>query len=286
VLSVDLLRKNLVRQGQAALIRVAEARGSTPRETDAAMVVFPDGSFIGTIGGGALEWRAIAEARRLLAGTRTSTRVEMALGPDLGQCCGGRVVLTLDRYVASETDRLIAALPRETLQPALLFGAGHVGRALALALAPLPFDLRWIDQRPEAFPGAMAASIEPVVLPDPVTALRDAPDGAFIAVMTHSHALDLAIVAAALPDRRFPFIGLIGSATKRARFVGQMRQAGLAEAAIARLVCPIGLPGLAGKEPAVIAAGIAAQWLIERGKRAIRPGGDRLEAPILTTLEA
>ena len=140
-----------------------------------------------------------------------------------------------------------------------LFGAGHVGRALVLALAPLPFRTRWIDPRREVFPERAPANVAMVHAEEPARELAAAPDGAQVLVMTHSHPLDLAIVSEALGQQRFSFVGLIGSATKRARFLSQMRAAGLSEEALARLVCPIGLPGVEGKEPAVIAAAIAAQ---------------------------
>ncbi len=144
----------------------------------------------------------------------------------------------------------------------LLFGAGHVGRALALALAPLPFAVRWIDSRRDAFPAYAPANVALIHSSEPAGELAAAPDGALVVVMTHSHALDLDIVAAALAAERFCFVGLIGSSTKRARFLSQMRAAGISEAALARLVCPIGAPVLESKDPAVIAASTAVQLLI------------------------
>ena len=143
-----------------------------------------------------------------------------------------------------------------------LFGAGHVGRALALALAPLPFAVRWIDPRRDAFPTHAPANVTLIHAPEPAAELASAPDSALVVVMTHSHALDLEIVAEALRVERFGYVGLIGSATKRARFLSQMRAAGLTEVQLARLVCPIGVPGLESKDPAVIAASTAAQLLI------------------------
>jgi xanthine dehydrogenase accessory factor len=121
--------------------------------------------------------------------------------------------------------------------------------------------VRWIDSRPGAFPRHIPGNAAPVESADPPAELDAAPDGALVVVMTHSHPLDLAIVSCALPAQRFPYVGLIGSASKRARFASQMRAAGLSEAALGRLVCPIGVPGVSGKQPAVIAAGVAAQLL-------------------------
>jgi xanthine dehydrogenase accessory factor len=262
------------------------------------MVVRPSGAFRGTIGGGALEWEAMAEAQAALArGRGPIERRMLALGPQLGQCCGGRVEWTLEIFDARDVDELERLAQAEALgpfatrnvvdaegrlrreaadgagderfgearTPVWLFGAGHVGRALVLALAPLPFRVRWIDSRAEAFPRFAPAEVERVEAADPVSEIDAAPDGAFVVVMTHSHPLDLALVARALGQGRFGYVGLIGSATKRARFTSQMRAAGIAEAALERLVCPIGVPGILGKEPAVIAAGVAAQLLQARG---------------------
>jgi xanthine dehydrogenase accessory factor len=152
----------------------------------------------------------------------------------------------------------------EAKTPVLLFGGGHIGRALVAALAPLPFTVRWIDDRPDAFEGSETFGARTVVSALPESELGAAPAGAFAIVMTHSHALDLAIVAAALPDPRFAYVGLIGSATKRALFERRLAEFGVASEAIARLVCPIGVPGISGKAPGTIAAAVAAELLIER----------------------
>jgi xanthine dehydrogenase accessory factor len=148
--------------------------------------------------------------------------------------------------------------------PLYLFGAGHVGRGLALALAPLPFAVTWIDPRPNAFPPHVPSNATCVGKFEPARVIADAPDGAFIAIMTHSHALDLDIAAAALKAKRFPYVGLIGSDTKRARFESTLRKLGLAEEDIAGLICPIGLTDIKDKSPAAIAASIVAQVLIAR----------------------
>jgi xanthine dehydrogenase accessory factor len=273
------------------------------------MVVRPDGRFSGTIGGGALEWLALAEAQQMMAGARTAAfrRLNKALGPELGQCCGGRVVVTLERFEGRDLDRVIpfataeragrfltvsepgqqmrralatsstdgpgyAVLPDGRVAerfgadatPLYLFGAGHVGQSLVMALAPLPFAVTWIDPRPRSFPPHVPANAACRTGAEPVRLLDKAPHGAFIAIMTHSHALDLDVAAAALLARRFPYVGLIGSATKRARFVSRLRQIGLGDDELGRLICPIGLTEIHDKEPAAIAAGIAAQVLIRR----------------------
>jgi len=298
-------------EGAGALVSLVKAEGSSPRESGARMVVRPSGAFNGTIGGGRLEWEALEAAQNALAAGRgAALRRTVSLGPDLAQCCGGRVQWVIETFDGRDRSALAALAAAEHAGPFVaearrtpdgrfarsivawpgegaeievlpdgglrerffdartrlyLFGAGHVGRALVLALAPLPFRTRWIDPRREVFPERAPANVAMVHSEDPARELDAAPDGAQVLVMTHSHPLDLEIVADALAARRFSFVGLIGSATKRARFLSQMRAAGLLPEALAALVCPIGLPGVEGKEPAVIAAAIAAQLLIARG---------------------
>jgi xanthine dehydrogenase accessory factor len=308
------IERFLAEHGAAVLVTLAEIAGSSPREVGARMVVRPDGRFSGTIGGGALEWLALAEAQQMMAGNGGSAafrRLNKALGPELGQCCGGRVVVTLERFERRDLDRVIplataeragpfmtvsepgrpirrslathdgdrnarspryAALPNGRIAerfgadatPLCLFGAGHVGQSLVLALAPLPFVVTWIDPRPPSFPSHVPGNVTCRAGAEPVRLLDKAPDGAFIAIMTHSHALDLDVAAAALLARRFPYVGLIGSATKRARFTGALRQIGLGDHDIGRLICPIGLTEIRDKAPASIAAAVAAQLLIRR----------------------
>ena len=150
----------------------------------------------------------------------------------------------------------------EVTTPVLLFGAGHVGRAVVLALAPLSFTVRWIDSRPDQFPQHVPQNVVTVCTDAVAAELTQAPRDALVVVMTHSHALDFDITAAALQRRTFDFVGLIGSETKRARFAGFARQMGVAESELDRLICPIGITEIKGKEPAVIAAALAAQLLI------------------------
>ncbi|MDH7795608.1 MULTISPECIES: xanthine dehydrogenase accessory protein XdhC [unclassified Beijerinckia] len=298
-----LLLDAIASEGSAALVSLPRTAGSSPRDTGAWMVVRPSGGFNGTIGGGALEYEAIAHAREALARAKEPViERSQALGPDLGQCCGGRVwvrIETFDRHHAEEIRALAEVTPRhyivaspgadgrmarriapigedsamgvgeyvetfdEVPTSLLLFGAGHVGRALVLALAPLPFVVRWIDPRRDMFP-AMPANVTPVASLNPVEEIDAADKDAFILVMTHSHALDFDIVARALAARRFPYVGLIGSATKRARFEHRLADLGLGPQAIAALVCPIGIEAIEGKLPAVIAASTVAQLLIVR----------------------
>lgn len=304
------IERFLAEHGAAVLVTLAESAGSSPREVGARMVVRPDGRFSGTIGGGALEWLALAEAQQMMAGgdkTARFRRLNKALGPELGQCCGGRVVVTLERLERRDLDRVVPLAAAEragrfltmsepgqptrrslaagspdgpsyvalsdgriaerfgvNATPLYLFGAGHVGKSLVLALAPLPFAVTWIDPRPGAFPSHVPGNVNCRTGTEPVRVLDAAPEGAFVAIMTHSHALDLDITAVALLARRFAYVGLIGSATKRARFAGSLRQIGLGDDDIAGLICPIGLTDIRDKAPAAIAAAIAAQLLIRR----------------------
>ncbi len=243
----------------AVLVRIAAAHGSVPREPGAHMLVHETG-IAGTVGGGELEWRAIARARAMLAAGETEARLELVLGPELGQCCGGRVTLALVRADAATLAALAAEERAERARrPAvLLFGAGHVGRALVRVLAPLPLRLSWIDPRPEAFPAEPPPGVTILASDHPVRVLETAPEVAAVLVLTHSHALDFALVAAALarPDPRY--VGLIGSRTKRARFLQGLRALDLPEARLARLACPLG-GTTADKRPEVIALLAAAE---------------------------
>jgi xanthine dehydrogenase accessory factor len=301
------LLEAIAAEGAGALVSVTETDGSAPREEGASMVVRPSGAFQGTIGGGTLEWGALAQARTALEAGRGAALMRLQhLGPDLGQCCGGRVRLRIETFDTQDTADLqsLAALAElgplvlatsltaegrvlrqpapsdlhrnppdagvqlerhgEVVTPLLLFGAGHVARALVLALAPLPFRTRWIDERVGAFPALMPPNVDPVQTKDSAAEVAAAPPDAFVLVMTHSHALDFDIVAAALSTPNLPYVGLIGSETKRARFERRLRTLGISEDRIRSLVCPIGLEGIGGKEPAVIAASTAAQLLLAR----------------------
>ena len=297
------------RHGRAAMVTVVATRGSVPREAGARIIVLPDGTFTGSIGGGTLEWRAIALAQAALAdpNAKRAEARSFALGPELGQCCGGHVELIVEliekdrcpaiaELAAGEAEGTLVT--RAKLSPEkgvkrrivtgtemspgtatfrggiltegfgdnrrrlILFGAGHVGRALALALAPLPFEVIWVDPRPDAFPAYMPANATARRLDDPIEALTAAAAGSFVLVMSHSHQLDLALVQAALADGRFASVGLIGSKSKRARFEKRLAAAGVAPERIRSLVCPIGVGGIGSKEPAVIAAATAAQLLV------------------------
>ncbi len=265
----DLARLRAVLGAQAfALVSVGEQKGSVPRETGAWMAVTSD-DVIGTIGGGHLEWEAIAHAReRLSAPVAGVTRRHFKLGPSLGQCCGGALDLLFEHWAAdaptAATQKLLQRLERPRV-PVTLFGGGHVGRAIEQALRPLPFSLTWVDSRDEIFP----ADIDPSVATENVSPVQDAVadimPGSFVLIMSFSHAEDLDVLLACLTRQRrqgdLRFIGLIGSATKWASFSNRARERGFTDRELAQVTCPIGLPAITGKEPAVIAASVAAQLL-------------------------
>ncbi len=148
------------------------------------------------------------------------------------------------------------------LAPLFLYGAGHVGRAVAKLLVELPFEVHWVDTDAARYPDPLPPRVLPLIAADPARAARHAPAGAWHVVMTFSHAIDLAVCRTVLARGDFAYLGVIASKTKRARFLRRLRDAGLPEAAVARLQAPIGLPGLEGKEPAAIAVSLAADLLL------------------------
>jgi xanthine dehydrogenase accessory factor len=328
------------------LVTIAGTAGSTPREAGTRMLVWADG-VDGTIGGGHLELAAIERARQAVLGPmlRSAPFLDsFGLGPELAQCCGGRVRLLfeplsatdlpwLERWAAAATggenvvtvtqlrggtvERLLldrthldapllpkpaqAHLPRlfdgqaraaflelgdgesyllarmrQFIDSVYLFGAGHVGRALARALEPLPYRIVWIDSRAEMFPERLPANVTRRLLPQPAPEVEAAPAGTLFLVMTHSHPLDLEICDRVLRRGDFAYLGLIGSDTKRARFLSQLRKRGHGDSALARLICPIGVGGITGKEPAVIAIAAAAQMLqVSEARRAAADDADQ-----------
>lgn len=243
----------------ACVVEVGATQGSVPREAGTRMLVAAD-EVQGSIGGGHLELQAIATARRGLEARDTTPHEQhVALGPTLGQCCGGTLTLRFAPLDAAALARWPAAPPRFHLQ---LYGAGHVGRAIVRHLEGLACRVQWIDERESEFPATpLPAHIERVCV-EPVEAeVATAPPQAHYLVLTHSHDLDLRITEAILRRGDFAFLGLIGSQTKRARFMHRFQQRGMAPALLDRLTCPIGIPGIAGKEPDVIAVAVVAQLL-------------------------
>lgn len=255
-----------LRTQDAMFITVHSHRGSVPREAGAWMAVFAQSSF-GTIGGGHLEWQAMAEARARLPDKPGEPLVRYALGPTLGQCCGGEVMLKFERVGAADVPRLQAAFAQaQAGWPHIaLFGGGHVGWALVQTLAPLPLSVRWIDSRDGIFPEALPANVSTEHAEPVHQAVASLAPGAHVLIMSFSHAEDLDVVAACLARQRtqadLSAIGLIGSKTKWAAFRHRLQARGFSHEELACVTCPIGLPGIHGKAPEVIAVAVAAQLL-------------------------
>ncbi len=322
---ISYARDELSNNRPIVLVTVAEVAGSAPRGAGACLAVGID-NVCGNIGGGNLEYSAIERSRQLMqtAGRQGFELEQVALGPSLGQCCGGNVTLAyevlggddllwLDGACAAEPGHLIlsefsasdgrrtilcgraeardlavalgtdaaaadaapcqlirgASADRfilvrnaaEVLPLVVLFGAGHVGKALVHILAELPLRVLWIDTRPEMFASTSSSNVEQRASAIPESDVWQAPPGASYLVMTHDHGLDQEICAAVLKRGDFAFLGLIGSKTKRQRFMKEFRSRGLDSKVLDRLTCPIGVAGISGKRPESIAVAVAAQLL-------------------------
>ena len=299
----------------AMWVVLATARGSSPRDAGAAVVVTAT-DFAGTLGGGTLEYRAIELARTLLGGGTAGAHLRVPLGPSLGQCCGGLVTLAFKRLQAQDRrwlERLQSqraqpapltlglALPppqpieaaeqgragpatiaatiaidppepaftltlRGTVLPVVLFGAGHVGRALVQALAPLPVAVHWVDQRAHEFPAAVPANVRVEITDTPLAEVAAAAPGSAFVVATHLHSLDEALAEAILRRGDAAWLGVIGSASKRQRFERRLGARGLSAQALQQMQMPMG--AVSSKEPEVIAASVAAELMRVRAARA------------------
>ena len=245
-------------QRAGVVVGVQAHQGSVPREAGTRMLV-GEQEVIGTIGGGHLELQAIERARALLRAEQPETQ-RLALGPSLGQCCGGAVTLAYTPLALSDPKAWALPAPRFHLE---LFGAGHVGRAIVHLLKGIDCRVRWLDEREAEFPAEpLPPHIERVCAEALPAELRHSPPGARVLILTHSHDLDLALTEAALARPDLPWVGLIGSATKRARFLHRLEAKGFQAPQLQRLHCPIGLAGITGKEPEVIAVAVVAQLLL------------------------
>lgn len=242
------------------LVTLIDTRGSTPRAAGTKMVVAEHGNW-GSIGGGNLEFRAMAIAGEMLAGGQDQQRIEdFPLGAKLGQCCGGHTQVLFECFAGAP------------LQVAL-FGAGHVGRALAAILGGLPCRVRWVDSRAAEFPDSVAPNISVCVSDAPVDEIPDLPAGTFYLFMTHEHPLDYALAEKALARGDAGYIGLIGSQTKWRRFRLRLQHRGYSETDITRIHCPIGLRDVPGKHPMEVAVSIAAQLISEYHVAGVRSAG-------------
>ncbi|MDR0214022.1 MAG: xanthine dehydrogenase accessory protein XdhC [Comamonas sp.] len=281
----DVFKKveQVLDHGPLCWVEVMDSRGSVPRERGAWMAVSAS-RVVGTIGGGHLEFDAIDKARALLddwqrqgAQAGAGHQHRYPLGPSLGQCCGGVVMLRFALVPQGEI-RLL----RDQLQPprdcVALFGAGHVGHALVRLLCHLPYRVVWVDSRDSVFPEEEHALVQ-CEYSDPVqSAVADLPTGSQVLIMSFSHAEDLEVVAQCLRRQRergdLPYVGLIGSATKWATFRRRLRERGFADAELDHVTCPIGVPGIRGKEPEVIAVAVAAQLLQRRSAAMVQNQGN------------
>jgi xanthine dehydrogenase accessory factor len=277
----------------AIVITLVAVSGSAPREAGAKMLIW-NGAQTGTIGGGELEFRLQKLAKEMLQ--QPSMRPvlqDFPLGPVLGQCCGGfvtamleplgthcfgdekmsvrtclasgeKTLITVDGDNAEITvcasKKYVVEPPRDKQTSIYLFGAGHIGAALAKILLDMDVDLHWIDNRKEM--------LEPVqVCKDPVQQAKQAPDNALFVIVTHSHDLDYKLCRCILAKSQIRFCGLIGSDTKRARFIQRLQKDGISEKQIGQLTCPVGLDGIGGKHPTEIAVAITGQLLQKMKER-------------------
>ena len=259
----------------AIIVRIERAQGSTPREAGTTMIVGSHDS-AGTIGGGQLEFHCLDLAREMLATGEDRRRIDLPLGPQMGQCCGGRVEVSLARAIPADLAALRASETKAAARrpQVLIFGAGHTGKALARCLSLLPLAVTLVDDRPGQF-GDVPETVACLHLDDPETALADARPGAAFIVLTHSHALDYRLAEAALLRGDTAYVGMIGSGTKRARFEASFRRRRPGSTALTRLTCPIGGSDVHDKRPEVIAALTAAElvrWLL--GEKAAFAGKD------------
>ena len=307
----------------SVLVTVALVEGSGPREAGARMRVTNEGQ-LDTIGGGHLELRAVEIARTMLALREARPQLQrFALGPSLGQCCGGVVHLAFEPVDASVHAQLQALRARRSkdswrvialdgepasslfdadgawlggadgqapdtfsrergahlaqdgagrrwlVDPCLaprahltLFGAGHVGAAIVRALAHLPCNITWVDEREDMFPAQLPDNVRIAATDAPEEFVAMAAAGGSFLVMTHSHALDQRLTEAIMEREDAGWFGLIGSLTKRMQFEHRLQAKGVPDERIAAMVCPIGMPGIRNKAPAVIAASVACQLLM------------------------
>ena len=288
---VQSLKDFLAGQGRIALVEVAGTKGSTPREKGAFMLVSREATF-GTIGGGQLEYMAIDKARQMVASSfhrklegkearvevdEVCATLDVPLGPEIGQCCGGRVEVLIRLVDSALAAELVSAAEVEEahLPHVYIFGGGHVGQALASTIALLPVLGVVIETRAEALQG-MPETVETRLTPMPEAEVRNAPAGTAFAILTHDHALDFLIVAEALKRDDAAYVGMIGSKTKKATFRNWfLKSADGSDAEFARLVTPIGGDAVKDKRPQVIAALAAAEIMTALVSHNTAPNADR-----------
>lgn len=260
-MSLTTLPAFLKAHPNAVLVEVTETKGSTPRDNGTIMLVAGTALW-GTIGGGHLEFMAIGHARMLLNGETLAATLDVPLGPEIGQCCGGRTLLTFTSLDKDGSQNLLQRLDEERAHfpEVMVFGAGHVGLALAQALAPLPLNVTLIDSRPE-IDGEPPEGITFRRVAMPEAEIAKLKPGSAAVILTHDHALDFLIGKEALERTDLAYVGMIGSKTKRATFASFLEREGVGRSSMERLTLPIGGGSVKDKRPAVIAALVAAELL-------------------------
>ncbi len=247
----------------SVLVMVQSSRGSVPRDEGAWMAVFSDGQ-IGSIGGGHLEFEALAIARESLVGKKDQFTRRWSLGPSLGQCCGGEVILSFEFVSPNQIEAVKKRFENTEVQVAV-FGGGHVGQVLVRLLSELPIQIRWIDSREDIFPLSVTNEVQTEHADQVQLSVADLAPQTRVVIMTHSHSEDLELVSACLLRQRkhsdLPYIGLIGSSTKWAKFQKRLRQREFDQVEFSHITSPIGINDIKGKEPEIIAFSTAVQIL-------------------------
>ncbi|WP_272010621.1 xanthine dehydrogenase accessory protein XdhC [Roseovarius sp. ZX-A-9] len=256
------LKEFLAAHESVVQVVLTDVQGSSPRNTGTQMFVAP-GALHRTIGGGQLEFMVITHARAMLDQDTRSDTLDIPLGPEIGQCCGGRVQITLTRMTAQTKQTALTqeAQAKAARPHVYVMGAGHVGRALTAQLQHLPVHCILIDTRADEL-AQCTAQVETRLSAIPEHEIRTAPAGSAFVVLTHDHALDFLLTSEALARGDAAYVGMIGSATKRAKFARWCRTEcdGLTTQ---DLICPIGASGSRDKRPSVIAAFVAAEIIAD-----------------------
>lgn len=230
------------------MVTVLEDKGSVPRDAGTKMLVTRD-KIIATIGGGHLEHVASKMAREMLIAREKTLKVErFNLGARLGQCCGGMATLSFEP-IGTQQNHLV------------VFGAGHVAKALLHIVSTLPFHVTWIDERDEVFPESLPQGVTKLVSDDPVGEVKQMPPNSYYLVMTHNHQLDFDLTKAIIDRGDSLYFGMIGSLTKRKKFDFRLEQRGYSQEQIETMICPIGISAVSGKHPSEIAVSVSGELI-------------------------
>jgi len=237
------------KQGRAyVLVTLVGVSGSTPRNSGTKMVISKDETF-DTIGGGHLEHKVTKHAQKMLIAGKNEQHLEhFQLGTHLGQCCGGNASVLFECFAAVGVN-------------IMLFGAGHVGKALIPILAQLPCQITWVDNREAQFLDNIDSyhNIQKIVSEEPETEVASMPENSYFVVMTHNHQMDFDISQAILKRGDFRYLGLIASDTKWRRFQQRYKHRDIDQTQVERMNCPIGLAEVGGKLPMEVAVSVAAE---------------------------